>query len=390
MFFRTDRIWPSGNYNHSAYYNDSTNNCKSRLPQDASRYLFPFVLEYSVIAVGTVACIAHSIAQPTDSEGNLVKGLQNLIKVCSLASKSKEDEKNSGSADSEEDAGILNKSHCGVFFGSLLFAGIIVTIVMFHLFQDEDTTPTVIYLTADIVLHSCLLFGCFLALVLIRPLAFVAKPMSVDDALLVIAMCGAVVYELLIIVATGATVDAMDFPGDRLQLASSIISAVETLVQAMLILCAVRRYPASEEHVRTMPGRGTFTTLIVGNVSVWVLRTALVKSVDESTISDFYGDVAWLLLADVNLPLLLFYRFHCSVCFADVWHVAYTPLQSKLKKLKKPSIKLRRRSSGEQSPTPETGNRAGAVVPQICVIGPSDENHNEVFDAASLDSYSSV
>lgn len=343
-----------------------------------------------MIAVGTVACIAHSIAQPTDSEGNLVKGLQNLIKVCSLASKSSKDEKkHSGNEDESEETGILNKSHCGVFLGSLLFAGIIVTIMMFYLFQDDVAAPTVIYLTADIVLHSCLLIGCFLALFRIRSLAFVAKPMSVDDALLVIAMCGAVIYELLIILATGATIDEeneMDYPGDPLRLASSLISAVETLVQAMLILCAVRRYPSSEEHVRTMPGRGTFTTLILGNISVWVLRTALAKTVGATTISEFYGDVAWLLLANVNLPLLLFYRFHCSVCFADVWHVAYTPLQSKLTKLKKPSNKLHR-PSGEQSPTPETSGRA---VPQICVIGPSDEKRNSVFDAASLASYSST
>jgi hypothetical protein len=40
----------------------------------------------------------------------------------------------------------------------------------------------------------------------------------------------------------------------------------------------------------------------------------------------FYGSIVWLLLVNINLPLLLFYRFHSSVCFADIWHVAYVPL----------------------------------------------------------------
>ena len=41
---------------------------------------------------------------------------------------------------------------------------------------------------------------------------------------------------------------------------------------------------------------------------------------------DLFGSVPWLLLVDINLPLLLFFRFHSSVSLADAWHVAYTPL----------------------------------------------------------------
>lgn len=40
----------------------------------------------------------------------------------------------------------------------------------------------------------------------------------------------------------------------------------------------------------------------------------------------FYGSGAWLLLTNINLPLLLFFRFHSSICFADVWTVAYKPI----------------------------------------------------------------
>jgi len=73
-----------------------------------------------------------------------------------------------------------------------------------------------------------------------------------------------------------------------------------------------------------MPGRGVITFLIVANVTVWICRTALVKAISPDTMIDYYTTLPWLLLANINLPLLLFYRFHSSFCLADIWHSAYT------------------------------------------------------------------
>ena len=42
------------------------------------------------------------------------------------------------------------------------------------------------------------------------------------------------------------------------------------------------------------------------------------------------SSLTWLLLMNISLPLLLFYHFHASICLADVWHVAYIPLHSKV------------------------------------------------------------
>lgn len=73
-----------------------------------------------------------------------------------------------------------------------------------------------------------------------------------------------------------------------------------------------------------MPGRGVITFLIVANVTVWICRTALVKALSAETMIKYYTTLPWLLLANINLPLLLFYRFHSSFCLADIWHSAYT------------------------------------------------------------------
>ena len=92
----------------------------------------------------------------------------------------------------------------------------------------------------------------------------------------------------------------------------------------LLTISGLRRYPLSPSHLDAMPGRGVITFLIVANVTVWICRTALVKAISTETMIDYYTTLPWLLLANINLPLLLFYRFHSSFCLADIWHSAYT------------------------------------------------------------------
>jgi len=95
-------------------------------------------------------------------------------------------------------------------------------------------------------------------------------------------------------------------------------------LQVLLTISGLRRYPLSQSHLEQMPGRGVITFLIVANVTVWICRTALVKAISITTMIDYYTTLPWLLLANINLPLLLFYRFHSSFCLADIWHSAYT------------------------------------------------------------------
>lgn len=49
-----------------------------------------------------------------------------------------------------------------------------------------------------------------------------------------------------------------------------------------------------------------------------------------NTQEEIYGALAWILIHTVAMPLLLFFRFHSSVCLADVWHAAYRPFEEKL------------------------------------------------------------
>ncbi|VDK41180.1 unnamed protein product [Taenia asiatica] len=66
-----------------------------------------------------------------------------------------------------------------------------------------------------------------------------------------------------------------------------------------LILEASRREAGETEHTISKPGRTIITFLLVLNLAMWIIITHL------------------------SLPLIIFFRFHSTVCLADIWTNAY-------------------------------------------------------------------
>ena len=66
--------------------------------------------------------------------------------------------------------------------------------------------------------------------------------------------------------------------------------------------------------------------MIIANVALWVYYTFSVKTADiDDERYEFYGYVLWSILNHISLPLIMFYRFHASVCLVDIWRHSYEP-----------------------------------------------------------------
>jgi len=274
----------------------------------------------------------HTGIGKTKENESMTHGIKNLIKVCSLKGWARGDEEEGGDAHTEmnQHPKIFAKSHVGIFFGVLLLVVSLCAIIMYHVYGAINV---LVFLSADIILHLCLLIGCVLAFLRTIPLGYISTPFSGDDVLLLIAMLGSVFFEISVMIPSISTLggEGYDTVKEPLYLSIAVLSCVQTVLQSLLIICSVRRYPLSPQQASSMPGRGSFAFLVVGNLAVWLLRSMVnAKGVSINSAENFYGAVAWLLIMNINYPLLLFYRFHSSVCFADVWHSAYTPLHSKL------------------------------------------------------------
>lgn len=96
------------------------------------------------------------------------------------------------------------------------------------------------------------------------------------------------------------------------------------LIQSPLIMDGLRRTSNSRHLIKKKPGRELITFLIVCNVASWVSQTFEVES--HGLLDDryeFYGKELWTILGHMCLPLMMFYRFHSSVCLVDIWKYAY-------------------------------------------------------------------
>ena len=101
---------------------------------------------------------------------------------------------------------------------------------------------------------------------------------------------------------------------------------IQVILQTALLVDGLRRCSNSRKLRRTKPGREVLMFLIITNVAMWLFNTFSYKSpesLDERY--EFYGKVLWSILGHISLPLIMFYRFHSSVCFADIWDAAYKP-----------------------------------------------------------------
>ena len=67
--------------------NALTGDCKKfdKLIEATSPFLFPFVLEYSLIAMGTLAIMYSAVSEATDEQANTLRRIQNLFRVPALS-----------------------------------------------------------------------------------------------------------------------------------------------------------------------------------------------------------------------------------------------------------------------------------------------------------------
>lgn len=100
----------------------------------------------------------------------------------------------------------------------------------------------------------------------------------------------------------------------------------QVLIQTPFILDGLRRCSNSKDLRHEKPGRELVTFLIVSNVAMWITSTFEVKSHGyQDDRYGFYGYELWSIIGHMCIPLMMFYRFHSSVCLVDIWKFAYEP-----------------------------------------------------------------
>ena len=111
---------------------------------------------------------------------------------------------------------------------------------------------------------------------------------------------------------------------DILALGAALLAFLQGSIQTVFILDGQRRCAEHDDHLTRKPGRALVTFLLLCNLSLWVINTFEVSKVEAAPIhSDFYGFLPWKIISHLCMPMLIFFRFHSSVCLSDIWINAY-------------------------------------------------------------------
>ncbi|XP_062527734.1 proton channel OtopLc isoform X10 [Bombyx mori] len=286
---------------------------------DSAPYLYPFIIEYSLIGAAVIYVMWKHIGRYPRAAALAAAQRGNRVD-CAGASK-------------------------GLFCGLLLLvASLICLILFFVLIRHHDLKRVSIYL-AD-VSHCALMILSILAILIgfirgrvmqwsyspspyteplrrVQSLKFRSEEQSdLNDILLRVSAFGLFVYAVFSIIAGG--MGAFTDEPNLLVMITGCLSVLQVVLQLLFIADVSRRRVHLPEQERSKPARQAVTFLLICNVTMWLIYTFEAQKVLANPVQlDFYGFVAWSLVQRFTLPLCIFHRFHSAVTLAEIWKTSY-------------------------------------------------------------------
>lgn len=279
----------------------------------ASPYLYPCAIEFSLICAAVIYKIYTNVGAQLNRDNTRRHMMGNMI--------------------TSSMTGECHKANSGLFLGLLLLTSNVLG-VFFFLFHDGGGEPLssrlaiFIYFINDYIVQGLALIALVLVYIKMSKLTFTKGLESkFDQNLILIALVGH--YLLFLFLLIPAIAASGKVPGvlntyANLQIGICFLTLIEATVQVIFIVDGLRRRSANIAHFQNMPGRSVITFLILCNLSMWIINTFELKEIHRSYVHiEFYGQLAWIIIVHICLPLTIFFRFHSCICFAEIWQTAY-------------------------------------------------------------------
>ncbi|XP_008214404.2 proton channel OtopLc-like [Nasonia vitripennis] len=270
-----------------------------KLLRDASPFLFPCTIEFSLICAVILYEMWKRVDEHRwgDAESSSSQGTARSMHHLSI---------DCGSA------------HKGLFGGILVVAATVLSLIMFFVLREAKPKMAIQQVTSlEVAIQFSGTIVAIMAALKLRHLDYRnAKPPHLDSTLLAAAQAG--VYLHCLFGAVGSILTRG--PTWILCLTADFLAVLQSTTQTVLIKIAWRRRSRSNEK----PGKELITFLIVVNIAMWTVNT-LEKSragVRPDHLQ-FFGVWAWTIITHVSMPLAIFYRFHSAICLFEVWKSCY-------------------------------------------------------------------
>ncbi|KAG8226015.1 hypothetical protein J437_LFUL004136, partial [Ladona fulva] len=324
-------------------------NIMGALVQNASPFLFPCTIEYSLICAVILYALWKDVSKAAVAQAKFVRSdhatFTRSLSTFFSRSFRRQSMRNSAELFSVDCA----NAHRGLFGGILVLVLTIISLITFFVLVHAPGFAAVAVFevtVCEMVLYVLTTAAVIVCAVQMRDLRYGAngphRKLGLDNALLVAAQTGMYMYCMFAIVgAYFANSDATLLFKERFginatdsaasaaasgagSVAVEVCSLVQTTCQTIFVLDACCRRCKTVGQFRRKPGRQLVTFLLVANMAMWTINT-LEKNRAEfhPTHLHFYGVWAWTVITHVSMPLAIFYRFHSTVCLYEIWKVAY-------------------------------------------------------------------
>jgi len=299
-----------------ACFNDNT---LGKLWTSSMPYLFPFIVEYSLIAAAVTYIMWKSVGED---------------KIKKMEGKKLDDD------DFKKRKGYwrvdCQSASKGLFLGLLCLVGGIIIIIIFFVMKDSEEFRGEmfwIYYGAEIVILTFAIVASVGAFVQIQKLSHsYNKPYKLDNLLSSITVFGSYVYAIFGVLSS--LVSILNPQGDLniqsvLVFVQCALLLVQVSSQSMIISEASRRICATRAQQQAKPGRQIITFMLFANITLWVLDTFMThRDITQGVQTQFFGLLAWGIISRISLPLLIFYRFHSCVVLVEIWKNTYRTKES--------------------------------------------------------------
>lgn len=316
-----------------------------RLLTNASPYLYPFIVEYSLIGAAFLYIMWCSIGRkepnrpmfPVNGNGSMVSPLVSPIGM-QLTGRSVEEGRDNVSTTSSR---VTSASHqnlgsnqslysClgsskGLFSGFIFLVGSITSLIIFFMMLHHPTYSRQATVISE-VSHSILLLFCCLATLIayikVRRLKFQpglndSPDAGLRDILLKVAAFGLYSYSLFGVIAGSMNIYSIQY---LTVLITSTLTIIQVTLQSLFISDVVCR----RRNSFGQPARQLITFLLITNLTLWIIYTFEMQKIEASPVQlGIYGEITWALIVRFTLPLSIFYRFHSAITFAEVWKNSY-------------------------------------------------------------------
>uniref|UniRef100_A0A0M3HZB6 Otopetrin-3 n=1 Tax=Ascaris lumbricoides TaxID=6252 RepID=A0A0M3HZB6_ASCLU len=268
-------------------------------------FMYTCVVEYALICAGVSFVFWTNVGKAPREYQQLKRQRANVISVdCS-------------------------RTTTGLFLGFIIIAFTFICIGIFNAYIHEENSrllANTIFFSTDGILLLFSLAAIVLAFCRMRNLNFKKKEGGdvdesaelLDHILLVVGLVGELVFSIGGIMSLSNTTQFNYMI--IILLVVQNLRLFQVILQSALLLIGSKLKAASPELKALKPGKQVVTFLLIVNIALFIMNTfeAQKAGVTEDIVR-YYGSKAWALLVRGCSPLTIFYRFHSSVCFAEIW-----------------------------------------------------------------------